>query len=209
MTTQNPNLGTANPDIKTSAARGLAALCMAVVTPWLLAGCKSTTTSGPPVATSPSAAVADDMQAAECNSTKGYFINRQFKPVAGKFVAEFDTRIFEVGHDGSAVGLASRAGDGYGDMGCILMLDKDGTFVVRDSREYKSDLKMAYTPNLLYRVRFEVDVPADRYSVFVAPPGGKEEAVAVNYAFRQSEKDPNEKVVRSKFDHVRLVASGG
>src|SRR5262245_59585187 len=94
-------------------------------------------------------------------------------------------------------------------MGCILMLEKDGTFVVRDSREYKSDLKMAYTPNLLYHVRFEVDVPADRYSVFVAPPGGKEAAVAANYAFRQSEKDPNEKVVRSKFDHFRMVASRG
>lgn len=57
---------------------------------------------------------------------------------------------------------------------------------VRDGDSYRADRAIAYTPGGNYRVAFDVDVPAHRYSVAVRGPGIGTDFVplATDYAFR-------------------------
>jgi hypothetical protein len=57
--------------------------------------------------------------------------------------------------------------------------------LVRDADQYRADRSLIYEPGKRYRLRFDVDVPNHRYSVYATPEGGQEVLLANNYRFRQ------------------------
>ena len=62
-----------------------------------------------------------------------------------------------------------------------------GVIDARNGDAYAASAAIPFASGLTYRVREEVDVASHRYSVFVTPPGGEEQALGIDYAFRDGQ----------------------
>jgi hypothetical protein len=108
-----------------------------------------------------------------------------FRPQTGKFQLEIDAEPINFHLDG-VVGLAATTPAQFSDLAAIFRFNPDGFMDVRDGDAYRADRAIAYTLAGNYRVAFDVDVPAHRYSVAVRGPGTGANFVplATDYAFR-------------------------
>jgi len=86
-------------------------------------------------------------------------------------------------------GLSAAAPRNASDVSVIVRFNDSGTIDVRNANAFRADQVLAYTASKAYRVRMVVDVPANRYSVFVTPAGQPEVALAKDYAFRSQRLD--------------------
>lgn len=108
-----------------------------------------------------------------------------FRPQTGKFRLEIDAEPINYHLDG-VVGLAAATPARFSDLAAIFRFNPDGFMEVRDGDSYRADRAIAYTLAGNYRVAFDVDVPAHRYSVAVRGTGIGVDFVplATDYAFR-------------------------
>jgi hypothetical protein len=84
-------------------------------------------------------------------------------------------------------GISAAAPREAGDVAAIVRFNESGTIDVRNGGAFKADQKLAYSGNVVYRVRMVVDVASRTYSVFVTPPGQPEVNLAKGYAFRSQQ----------------------
>ena len=70
------------------------------------------------------------------------------------------------------------------DVAAIVRFNDTGTIDARNGGAFATDQVLGYSANQAYRVRMVIDMAKKTYSVFVAPAGQPEVALAKNYAFR-------------------------
>jgi unsaturated chondroitin disaccharide hydrolase len=98
---------------------------------------------------------------------------------------EFDINPRAFPQDGT-VGYADSSTEiaGYGSQPLTVRMNTDGYFDVRNGGGYSVLTRVPYVSGQTYHVRILVDLPAQRYSVWVRPPGGSEIQIADRYVFR-------------------------
>ncbi|MDR1060399.1 MAG: DNRLRE domain-containing protein, partial [Clostridiales bacterium] len=73
----------------------------------------------------------------------------------------------------------------WGDLAFIQHTDVNaGTFDVRDDGAYRADAAMLTQAGVLYHVKFEINLAAKTYSVWMTPEGGEPVRLAANYKAR-------------------------
>ncbi|HVF45271.1 MAG TPA: poly-gamma-glutamate hydrolase family protein [Pyrinomonadaceae bacterium] len=103
---------------------------------------------------------------------------------AGTFTAEVDATPLANNID-AGVGLSNGPQTDFPGLACIARFNAQGNIDARNGGSYAAASPIAYAANATYHLRFVVNVPAHTYSVYVTPsPGGAEQAVGLNYAFR-------------------------
>lgn len=100
----------------------------------------------------------------------------------GRFNAEIDATPRGSNID-AGLGLSNGAQTAYGGLACAVRF-YDGKIQARNGGTYQALSPIEYSPNKSYHFRFDVNVPAHTYSVYVTPEGGAEQAVGTDYAFR-------------------------
>lgn len=103
----------------------------------------------------------------------------------GVLTAEFDVTPHGPAVDGvmGYVGSAAQVSS-YEDLPISVRLNPSGVFDARNGAAYAAVNPVPYTAHQTYHVRMVVDLPAQRYSVWLTPPGLPEVLLAENYAFR-------------------------
>ncbi|WP_205525468.1 glycoside hydrolase family 88 protein [Pyxidicoccus trucidator] len=98
---------------------------------------------------------------------------------------EFDINPRASPQDGT-VGYADSSTEvaGYGSLSMTVRMNPDGYFDVRNGGGYATLTRVPYVSGQTYHVRIRADLTAQRYSVWVRPPGGSEVQIASNYVFR-------------------------
>jgi poly(beta-D-mannuronate) lyase len=109
--------------------------------------------------------------------------NTPFSSQTGTFTAEFDVTPSAAPINGM-VGLSQGPETGWTGFAVIVAFDTTNHFVARNGGAYQAATVIPYSANVSYHVRLEVNVPAHTYSAFLRPPGGSEQTLASNYAFR-------------------------
>ena len=84
-------------------------------------------------------------------------------------------------------GIAESAPRRAADVAAIVRFNDTGTIDVRNGNSFAADQKLGYAAGKTYRIRMVVDMAKKTYSVFVAPAGGGEVALATNYDFRSGQ----------------------
>jgi hypothetical protein len=69
----------------------------------------------------------------------------------------------------------------------IVRFNDSGAIDVRNGNAFAADRKLGYAAGKTYRIRMVVDMVKKTYSVFVAPAGEAEVALAKDYAFRSGQ----------------------
>jgi unsaturated chondroitin disaccharide hydrolase len=72
----------------------------------------------------------------------------------------------------------------YTGLAVSVRLNPSGNIDARNAGAYAAASTIPYAANVQYRFRIAVNVGAHTYSAFVAPPGGAEQLLGMNYAFR-------------------------
>jgi len=81
-------------------------------------------------------------------------------------------------------GIAESAPRRAAEVAAIVRFNDTGAIDVRNGNAFAADRKLAYVAGKSYRIRMAVDMAKKTYSVFVAPAGEAEVALATNYDFR-------------------------
>jgi hypothetical protein len=105
------------------------------------------------------------------------------------------TGAFEVSFDATPLadnidaftGISAATPKEGGDVAAIVRFNEFGTIDARNGGSFKADQKLAYSANMVYRVRMVIDVASRTYSVYVTPPGQPEVNLAKAYAFRSQQ----------------------
>jgi predicted phosphodiesterase len=113
----------------------------------------------------------------------------------GKFASQKGT--FTVGFDmipdrapiNAVTGLSLGNADDYDDLATSVRFSPEGVIDVRNGSRFTARTSMSYEPGARYHVRMVVRVPEHTYDVYVTPPGGGEQALAVGHAFRSDQKN--------------------
>ncbi len=84
-------------------------------------------------------------------------------------------------------GIAESAPRRAADVAAIVRFNDTGTIDVRNGNSFAADQKLGYAAGKTYRIRMVVDMAKKTYSVFVAPEGAGEVALATNYDFRSGQ----------------------
>ncbi len=121
-----------------------------------------------------------------CTTANGAWLNTSFGTQTTTFAAEFDV-IPGASTVDAVIGLSASAASAYSNLATVLRLNGSGRFDARNGGAYQSDATIPYVNGQTYRVRMEVNIPAQTYSVFITPPGGSETALATNYGFRSEQ----------------------
>lgn len=125
---------------------------------------------------------------AGCSTVDGAGLNWQNRALGsnqtGRFNAEIDATPRGSNID-AGLGLSNGAQAAYSGLACAIRFNDAGFIQARNGSSYASLSPVRYSPNTSYHFRFDVNVPAHTYSVYVTPEGGTEEtAVGRDFAFR-------------------------
>jgi phage replication-related protein YjqB (UPF0714/DUF867 family) len=100
----------------------------------------------------------------------------------GRFTAEIGATPQGSNTD-AGVGLSNGPQTAYSGLACAVRFYQ-GHIQARNGGVYEALSAITYSPHQTYRFRFDVNVPAHTYSVYVTPPGGDEQEVGRDYVFR-------------------------
>jgi hypothetical protein len=113
----------------------------------------------------------------------GGWQNFAFSAQTGTFTAEFDATPSASPID-SVVGLSRGAQNAYTGFAALARFNPSGNIDARNGGAYAAASTIPYSANVTYHFRLAVNVPSRNYSIFVRPPGGSEQTVGTNFAFR-------------------------
>lgn len=116
-------------------------------------------------------------------TANGPWQNTAFTNQTGSFTAEFDATP-SASPINAVVGLSNGAAAAYADLATIARFNPSGNIDARDGGAYNMASTIPYTGGVKYHFRMVVNVLAHTYSVFVTAPGGTEQTVGSNFAFR-------------------------
>ena len=100
----------------------------------------------------------------------------------GRFNAEIDATPRGSNID-AGLGLSNGAQTTYGGLACAVRF-YTGYIQARNGGTYDALSQIQFSPDTSYHFRFDVNLPAHTYSVYVTPEGGEEQAIGADYAFR-------------------------
>jgi len=100
----------------------------------------------------------------------------------GTFTAEFDA-LSSVSPANAVAGLSSGTASGYTSLACMVRFNTAGQIDARNGGSFTTST-INFTANTLYHFRLVVNVPAHTYSAYVTAPGGSEQTIGTNLAFR-------------------------
>jgi len=107
--------------------------------------------------------------------------NFAFPAHSGSFTATFDATP-SVNGQSSAVGLSHGAQTAYSGFANIVVFTTAGTIQARNGGVYAGSV--SYSGGNAYHFRLAINVTTHTYSIFVTAPGGIEQTVGSNFAFR-------------------------
>jgi poly(beta-D-mannuronate) lyase len=111
------------------------------------------------------------------------FVNLAFPSAqAGTFTAEFDAAS-SVSPANAVAGLSSGAATGYTGIACMVRFNTTGQIDARNGGGFTTGT-INFAANTVYHFRLVVNVPAHTYSAYVTAPGGSEQTIGTNLAFR-------------------------
>lgn len=84
-------------------------------------------------------------------------------------------------------GIAESTPRRANEVAVIVRFNETGLIDARDGNSFAADQKLGYASGKTYRIRMVVDMAKKTYSVFVAPAGEAEVALARNFAFRSGQ----------------------
>ena len=84
----------------------------------------------------------------------------------------------------AVVGLAELAPTAYTSLSAIARFNPEGRIDARNGAAYEARNAVRYSAGVRYHFRMTVDVAGERYSLYVAPRGGREVAIARDFEFR-------------------------
>jgi hypothetical protein len=139
----------------------------------------------------PSAQVSATPSAATCKtasggaSAVGPFVNTAFPQQAGAFTAEYDATPSTV--IDSSIMMSQTAQTAFTGFATLTRLGTSGLIDARNGGGFASNVNLSYAGGNTYHFRVPVNVPAHTYSIFVTPPGGPEQAIGNDFAFRSEQ----------------------
>jgi hypothetical protein len=115
-------------------------------------------------------------------SAPGAFVNTSFASQAGTFTAEYDGTPSQVLD--SSIAMSKGAQTAYTGFATLTRFNTVGDIDARNGSAFTANVTLPYTGSNTYHFRVVVNVPAHTYSIFVTPPGGSEQTIGSNFAFR-------------------------
>ncbi len=116
-------------------------------------------------------------------SSSGFYNAALTAAQSGTFTAQFDASV-SLSPSNSVVSLSQAAAAGYTDLAAIVRFNPSGNIDARNGGAYAAAATIPYAANTTYHFRMVIDVAAHTYSIYVTAPGGSEQTVGLNYAFR-------------------------
>jgi hypothetical protein len=125
-----------------------------------------------------------DLMGAPCaTSMNSAWVNTPFPAKMGMFTAIYEVTPSSPMGD-TLTGLSNGPAMAFTGVAVIVRFGMNGNIDARNGGAYAAAATVPYAANMTYRVRLAVDVGAHRYSIYVTPPGGQEQTLGMNYAFR-------------------------
>src|SRR5262245_32357123 len=112
----------------------------------------------------------------------------KFPQQEGTFDVEFDMVPGEAPMNG-ITGLSFGAAKEYDDLAASVRFSPEGVIDSRDGSEFEARARLPYKAGARYHVRMTVRMRQRTYDVHVTPPGGAEQALALNHRFRTEQDD--------------------
>jgi unsaturated rhamnogalacturonyl hydrolase len=116
-------------------------------------------------------------------TSNGAFQNTSFASQTGSFTAQFDATP-SVSPINTTMGLSKAAAGAYTDLAAIVRFNPNGDIDARNGGAFAAAATIPYQAGATYHFRLTVNIPAHTYSAFVTPPGGTEQTVGSDFAFR-------------------------
>lgn len=120
---------------------------------------------------------------AGCVITGSTWLNHSITTQTGTFTATFDATPSASLMD-SIIGLSTTAAAIPADMAVIVRFNNTGAIDAINGSGYAAVTSIPYFGSLLYHFRIVVNTSAHTYSAYVTSPGGAEQTLATDYAFR-------------------------
>ncbi len=143
----------------------------------------STGTSTPPPPPPPASCVSGQAGSAWPNTATA--------TKTGSFTAQWDVTPSAAACDG-AVALAPLGATTWTGLAAIVRFNPTNTIDVRNGSVYGAAKAIGYVAGSTYHVRMVGSVATHTYSVYITPPGGVEQLIASNYAFRTEQASVSE-----------------
>jgi len=86
-------------------------------------------------------------------------------------------------------GLSFGRAEEYEDLAASVRFGPKGFIDARNGSKFESRIELSYKPGVRYHVRMVVRMVQRTYDVYVTPPGGAEQALALGYRFRSEQDD--------------------
>jgi hypothetical protein len=84
----------------------------------------------------------------------------------------------------AVIGLSQGTQTAYTGFAALTRFNQSGSIDARNGGAYATQSAIPFSAGLTYHFRLVINIPADTYWIFVTPPGGKEQTVGSNFAFR-------------------------
>ena len=120
-----------------------------------------------------------------CQTVTSSWSNTPFTAQTGSFTVKFNTTPSGNGIN-TVMGLTDGAQSAYASLAAIVRFNPSGFIDAYNGTAYSAASSIPYTGGTTYSFWFQVNVPAQTYSVYVTPAGGSQVLVGSNYAFRLS-----------------------
>jgi hypothetical protein len=101
-------------------------------------------------------------------------------------MVEFDATPQASTMDG-VIGLSAGPASAYADLAAIVRFSPQGYIDARNGANYQAASQISYDSGTMYHFWLDISVPTRTYSIFVAPAGGGQQAVGIDFAFRSEQ----------------------
>ncbi len=95
------------------------------------------------------------------------------------------------------------SGQDWSLLAATVMFSRNSVIEGFNGDSYEGDVVVPYLPGQTYRLRLVIDVPSHQYSIYAAAPGGQEQLIAQDYAFRNGQESV------ASLDHMVLMSGAG
>jgi hypothetical protein len=115
-------------------------------------------------------------------SGAGTWVNTSFASQAGTFTVEYDGTPSAVLD--SSIAMSKGAQTAFTGFATLTRFNPTGDIDARNGGAFAANVTLPYTGASTYHFRLVVNVPAHTYSIFATAPGGAEQTIGTNFAFR-------------------------
>jgi hypothetical protein len=117
----------------------------------------------------------------------GGFVNTPMANQTGTFSVQFEATPSQAPID-SVIGISSGPQTAFAGYAALARFNPAGNIIdARNGGAYAAENVITYAPNVKYKFRLVINIPAHTYSIFVTPEGGTEQTVGTNFAFRSDQ----------------------